>query len=343
MKKKGFTLIELLAVIVILAVIALIATPAVLNIIEDSKRSAAEDSARVIAKSAETHYVSNVTLQGEEVGVIDLTKDTLEYKGEKPSKGYVEFDTKGNAYLKMYMNGYCVESDYDNTVTSEKTDSEECNVPSLESIEPFEDGEAVYFNPKGNATCIDGEEGCMRWYAFLDTAEATTVNLLLDHNITDVAWNSDESGTTPDTILSYLNNYAETEEWTVKTRLLRGAEITEIAKKYGETVDDYGTLADAWRADGGDSYCVATGTNTSYNGRTNGPHKLGWLYDNLYNCISMGCNIQSTTSFGYWVEEYAADGFAWWFGRAGYLQEARVTNNYSLRPVIEVSKFKFAN
>ena len=39
--KKGFTLIELLAVIVILAVIALIAAPAVLNIIEDSKKSAA--------------------------------------------------------------------------------------------------------------------------------------------------------------------------------------------------------------------------------------------------------------------------------------------------------------
>ena len=40
MRKKGFTLIELLAVIVILAVIALIATPAVLNIIEDSKKAA---------------------------------------------------------------------------------------------------------------------------------------------------------------------------------------------------------------------------------------------------------------------------------------------------------------
>ena len=38
MKRKGFTLVELLAVIVILAVIALIATPAVLNIIEDSKK-----------------------------------------------------------------------------------------------------------------------------------------------------------------------------------------------------------------------------------------------------------------------------------------------------------------
>ena len=51
MNKKGFTLIELLAVIVILAIIALIATPAVLNIIEDSKESAARDSAMVISKA----------------------------------------------------------------------------------------------------------------------------------------------------------------------------------------------------------------------------------------------------------------------------------------------------
>lgn len=40
MKEKGFTLIELLAVIVILAIIALIATPLVLKIINNTKRSA---------------------------------------------------------------------------------------------------------------------------------------------------------------------------------------------------------------------------------------------------------------------------------------------------------------
>ena len=39
MKKTGFTLIELLAVIVILAIIALIATPIVLDIISDTKKS----------------------------------------------------------------------------------------------------------------------------------------------------------------------------------------------------------------------------------------------------------------------------------------------------------------
>ena len=57
MKKKGFTLIELLAVIVILAVIALIATPAVLNIIEDSRKSAAEASVRNITNAAKTQFL----------------------------------------------------------------------------------------------------------------------------------------------------------------------------------------------------------------------------------------------------------------------------------------------
>ena len=44
-RKNGFTLIELLAVIVILAIIALIATPIILNMINDAKKSAAKDSA----------------------------------------------------------------------------------------------------------------------------------------------------------------------------------------------------------------------------------------------------------------------------------------------------------
>ena len=44
MKNKGFTLIELLAVIVILAIIALIATPTILGVVEDARRSAAESS-----------------------------------------------------------------------------------------------------------------------------------------------------------------------------------------------------------------------------------------------------------------------------------------------------------
>ena len=76
--KKGFTLIELLAVIVILAVIALIATPAVLNIIEDSKQSAAEASARNIVSSAETYYLKEL-MNNNKVSSIDLSTNTLKY------------------------------------------------------------------------------------------------------------------------------------------------------------------------------------------------------------------------------------------------------------------------
>lgn len=48
MKKDGFTLVELLAVVVILAVVALIATPIILNIINDTKKSSIKQSAMVM-------------------------------------------------------------------------------------------------------------------------------------------------------------------------------------------------------------------------------------------------------------------------------------------------------
>ena len=51
---KGFTLIELLAVIVILAVIALIATPLIMNVIDEARKGAAEDSMN--------HYIDAVEL-----------------------------------------------------------------------------------------------------------------------------------------------------------------------------------------------------------------------------------------------------------------------------------------
>ena len=46
--KKGFTLIELLAVIIILAIVALIATPIILDVVEDARKSTAASEANVI-------------------------------------------------------------------------------------------------------------------------------------------------------------------------------------------------------------------------------------------------------------------------------------------------------
>ena len=90
--KKGFTLIELLAVIVILAVIALIATPIILGVVENARKSAAGSSAlgyidavsKEIALDGfnETFYPT---------GEIDIKSespyDEIEVQGSKPTEG----------------------------------------------------------------------------------------------------------------------------------------------------------------------------------------------------------------------------------------------------------------
>ena len=126
MKKKGFTLIELLAVIVILAIIALIATPAVLNIIEDSRESSVRESTNGIIRAAKNYYASQ-KLSNNDVTSIDLTDGTLNYNGALPEEGNITFDEKGNIDLTMYMNGYCVTAN-SSGITTFKGDITDCNV-----------------------------------------------------------------------------------------------------------------------------------------------------------------------------------------------------------------------
>ena len=154
MKKKGFTLIELLAVIVILAVIALIATPAVLNVIEDSKKAAAEASARNIVSSAETYYLKEL-MNNNKVSSIDLSTDTLKYDGDKAEKGYVNLDKEGKGSGKMYISGYCVTVTSKSELTSEKVDADDCEVTIPQVI--YLNGEVIYYNPETNTKCTEAE------------------------------------------------------------------------------------------------------------------------------------------------------------------------------------------
>lgn len=97
--KKGFTLIELLAVIVILAIIALIATPIILGIIEDSRKSARENSAKYIASTIDTSYATAYMKsysENEASGLDDTTKLTAKTAGEYPTLLQVMSETKKN-------------------------------------------------------------------------------------------------------------------------------------------------------------------------------------------------------------------------------------------------------
>ncbi len=127
MKRMGFTLIELLAVIVILAIIALIATPIVLDIIESSKKSAVEESAKNIVSAAETYYASKL-LYNEKISTIDLSSDSLKYDGEKVTKGNLTIDSDGNISGKMYISGYCIEIKNNSIINNQNITEDECEI-----------------------------------------------------------------------------------------------------------------------------------------------------------------------------------------------------------------------
>ena len=349
MKKKGFTLIELLAVIVILAVIAIIATPAVLNIIEDSKKSAAEASARSIVGAAKTHYMQNI-MDNKPNSNVDLSTNTLKYDGEQAKKGLLSYDTNGNITGKMYISGYCIEVAADGTITSTKTGESECDI-DIPQVTTYTNGTVVYYNPETNTKCTSAEAvsttgtktGCMRWYAFNDKGN-DRVNLLLDHNTTaTVAWVTKEDyiaagGTEaewgsngnnnkgPITALKQLES--DTVSWnkSINARLIEASEIA--------TITGYPNWNKKW-------YYFHDNTQTQYKGAA-GTNKYAWLFDNTYNCTTYGCNVADPSTFAYWTNT-ASSGDSYAVRNVNYNGSLNVgfvkTASYEgVRPVITVLK-----
>ena len=105
--QKGFTLIELLAVIVILAIIALIATPIILNVVNDSRKKAAQDSAYGVVEAVKLAYSEAMTDNNAPTGpvTIDFSDSKDDWKigtkkvnvsGTQPDSGAIQIDTEGN-------------------------------------------------------------------------------------------------------------------------------------------------------------------------------------------------------------------------------------------------------
>ena len=97
-KRNGFTLIELLAIIVILAIIAVITVPIILNIIENSRRGAASDSAYGYKDAVNKWYISKLqedngyTLSGNyTVSDGKLNNIDIPLSGDKPANGTLTY------------------------------------------------------------------------------------------------------------------------------------------------------------------------------------------------------------------------------------------------------------
>ena len=113
--KKGFTLIELLAVIVILAIIALIATPIILGVVENARKSAAGSSALGYIDAVEKEIaLGDFKEKVYPTGEIDIKKespyDEIEVQGSKPTEGtlYI-FDDYRIEAATLCVNDYRVD------------------------------------------------------------------------------------------------------------------------------------------------------------------------------------------------------------------------------------------
>ena len=129
-KRNGFTLIELLAIIVILAIIAVITVPIILNIIENSRKGAAMDSAYGYKDALSKYYLTkeneDVTLGMNFNGKYsiengNLKRGTEEHEikidGNIPTGGNVMLENSRIILGCIEVEGYAVKME-NGTVTS---------------------------------------------------------------------------------------------------------------------------------------------------------------------------------------------------------------------------------
>ena len=120
-KKKGFTLIELLAIIVILAIIAVITVPIILNIIDNSRKGAVQDSAYGYKDAINKYYVTKLsedsaykipngtyTVNGTNGYLVGTETLEIEVSGQKPNSGAVEIENNNVKQACLKFGDYAV-------------------------------------------------------------------------------------------------------------------------------------------------------------------------------------------------------------------------------------------
>ena len=180
-KRNAFTLIELLAIIVILAIIAVITVPIILNIIENSRKGAATDSAYGYKDSVNKFYIAELqnhnklkldgTYTVKSDGSLEPTEDNtfgfgdseygnsleVQVSGTIPSSGTLTYENNALKSGYLVIGNYRVTFNQDGTVTTEKntssSSSEQDNSGSETPSNPYLttfDGSYTYLGPDGS-------------------------------------------------------------------------------------------------------------------------------------------------------------------------------------------------
>jgi len=324
--KKGFTLIELLAVIVILAIIALIATPIILNMINDARKSAAVDSAYGYIEAIDyNNAMAQLNNKYNKIASGDVTtiNNDVKVKGTKPTSGTIDIDVSGRVIeADLCIDGFNIV--YQNE-KAKATDSTKCdNNINKEPIvyKVYNKGDEIYLDPTGSVTNCTKElaesnlnangtstgitSGCMKFYVITtdDDNSKKSINVILDHNTSgNVAWNS--AGNNLEMVEVAARLKEDTIGWIGNPRLITADEIAEITCAKGAlqwSSDKEGSLSYAMIGTNVSTYYLdgSKGTDTTWQtkiAKSQGASEYAWLYDNTRRCTNNGCNVQDNAYY----------------------------------------------
>ena len=371
-KNKGFTLIELLAVIVILAILMVIAVPKILNVIENSRKSAAESSIKLVKDAIKTQVTSGsimgTNFTSDESGCYTFNFDNQENGNAK------ELQLKNKENITGAIK-YCNGNFTNNTLSFDGQDmssivckraiklhTEKCaqthntyycsgagltgktiTYGSLGTKGTLKSGDAFDCDVNGDGTYDENTE---RFYYVTDMDDSTAVLIYYNNvsngkssNSTTYAYDaSGENWHGPRTAIEELPS---TSEWRNVSLI---SNVRNIVTENGTKTTTGGTLPDSFSYAGKAARLLTIQEVRKATGNKDIPTRQAGELDNFnYLLENTQYSNASIGNYGYWLENPHSgySGHAWLvYGNYRFVSIFSVSNvgGFGVRPVIEVSK-----
>ena len=357
-KNKGFTLIELLAVIVLLAILMVIAVPKILNVIENSRKSAAESSIKLV-KDAIRSQVTSGSIMGtnftsNESGCYTFNFDDqtsgnakeLQLKNKENITGPIKYCNGYFASNKLHFNG----EDMSTIVCKRANDLHTINGitygnPIITENE-LKSGDAFDCNVNGDKTYDSETE---RFYYVTDMDDSTAV-LIYYNNVSNgkpsnsTMYVCDASGENWHGPRTAIGELPSTSEWKNVSLKNTSRSISAISSNGDATnVTTGGPLPDSFSYAGKSARLLTIQEINKICNITAGTLKVGELDTCNYLMENTKYSSASVGTWGYWLENPRSDDSTnAWLVHGGYHYVSHHTvsdaGGTGVRPVIEVPK-----
>ena len=355
-KNKGFTLIELLAVIVILAILMVISVPKILNVIENSRKSAAESSIKLV-KDAIRSQVTSGSIMGTNFTSDDDGCYTFNFDNQA-SGNAKELQLKNKENITGTIK-YCNGNFTNNTLSFDGQDmktivckrAEEKTLHtdgthtfgSIGSKGTLSSGDAFDCNVNGDKTYDSETE---RFYYVTDMDDSTAVLIYYNNvekgkpsNSKLVAYDSSgENFHGPRTAIEQLPS---TSEW---RNVSLTSSVRTITTEKGTNSTTGGSLPDGFSYAGKAARLLTAQEINKACNITSGKKKLGELDSCNYLMENTKYSNDSIENYGYWLENpHSGYSFLAWYvtghhRNVGSSYSVSTVGNFGVRPAIEVLK-----